>query len=182
MDYGPSFQKMTVLWGHTHCLIQILTHTHTHTPTVTHFCQQFQGFTKLLTMFRSSSLQYFPRWQYGIHTLNYHIHEDASDSHVLYDMQLVLHFFVLFSFFFSPPLFRAPLMASGSSQVSGGIGAAAAGLHHSHGHSGSKPHLQPTHHSSWESLTHWARPGIQPTSLWILVIFVTTEPQQELPK
>ena len=61
--------------------------------------------------------------------MNYHIHEDASDSHVLYDMQLVLHFFVLFSFFFSPLLFRAPLMASGSSQVSGGIGAAAAGLH-----------------------------------------------------
>ena len=30
------------------------------------------------------------------------------------------------------------------------------------------------------SLTHWARPGIKPTSSWILVGFVTTEPQREL--
>ena len=31
------------------------------------------------------------------------------------------------------------------------------------------------------SLTHWTRPGIKPSSLWILVRFVTTEPQGELP-
>ena len=30
------------------------------------------------------------------------------------------------------------------------------------------------------SLTHSARPGIKPTSLWILVRFVTAEPQWEL--
>ena len=29
-------------------------------------------------------------------------------------------------------------------------------------------------------LTHWARPGIEPTSSWIPVGFVTTEPQWEL--
>ena len=30
------------------------------------------------------------------------------------------------------------------------------------------------------SWTHWVRPGIKPTSLWILVGFITTEPRQEL--
>ena len=30
------------------------------------------------------------------------------------------------------------------------------------------------------SLTHWARPGIEPVSSWILVRFVFAEPQQEL--
>ena len=29
------------------------------------------------------------------------------------------------------------------------------------------------------SLTHWARPGIEPASSWILVSFVSTAPQQE---
>ena len=30
------------------------------------------------------------------------------------------------------------------------------------------------------SLTHWARPGIEPTSSWILVGLITVEPQREL--
>ena len=38
------------------------------------------------------------------------------------------------------------------------------------------------HHSSWQtqSLTHLGRLGIKPTSSWILVGFVTAEPQPEL--
>ena len=38
------------------------------------------------------------------------------------------------------------------------------------------------HHSSCNagSLTHWAGPGIGPKSSWILVGFITSEPQQEL--
>ena len=36
-------------------------------------------------------------------------------------------------------------------------------------------------HSNMRSLTHWTGPGIEPASSWILVKFVTTEPQQELP-
>ena len=39
-----------------------------------------------------------------------------------------------------------------------------------------------TAHSNAKSLTHWAKPGIEPTSSWILVSFITAEPQQELPK
>ena len=37
-----------------------------------------------------------------------------------------------------------------------------------------------TAHSNTGSLTHWVRPGIEPTSSWILAGFITTEPQQEL--
>ena len=37
-----------------------------------------------------------------------------------------------------------------------------------------------TAHRNARSLTHGARPGIEPTSSWILVRFVTAEPQWEL--
>ena len=39
------------------------------------------------------------------------------------------------------------------------------------------------HHSAQQLqiLNHWGRPGIEPTSSWILVRFVTAEPQWELP-
>ena len=36
-----------------------------------------------------------------------------------------------------------------------------------------------TAHSNTRSLTHWARPGIEPASSWILVRFVSAEPCQE---
>ena len=56
--------------------------------------------------------------------------------------------------------------AHGGSQARGWIRATAAGLCHSHSHAG--------------SLIHWARPGIEPMSSWILVGFLTTDPRQEL--
>ena len=37
-----------------------------------------------------------------------------------------------------------------------------------------------TAHSNGRSLTDWARPGMEPASSWILIRFVTTEPQWEL--
>ena len=64
-------------------------------------------------------------------------------------------------------LFRATLPAYVSSQARGQIGATAADLHRSSSNPG--------------SLTHWARPGFKPTSSWILVGFISTEPQKELP-
>ena len=75
-------------------------------------------------------------------------------------------FFLLFPFFFFFffGLFRAAPVAYASSQARSQIGAGAAGLCHSH----------------TRSLTHWVRPGIKPTSLWILVRFITTEPPWEL--
>ena len=57
-------------------------------------------------------------------------------------------------------------MACGSSQARGWIRAAAASLHHSHSNMG--------------SLTHWAKPGIEPESSCILLWFVTAEPLREL--
>ena len=38
-----------------------------------------------------------------------------------------------------------------------------------------------TAHGNARSLTYWVWPGIEPVSSWILVRFVTNEPQQELP-
>ena len=35
-------------------------------------------------------------------------------------------------------------------------------------------------HGNAGSLTHWARPGMKPTFSWILITFITTEPQWEL--
>ena len=37
-----------------------------------------------------------------------------------------------------------------------------------------------TAHSNTRSLTQWTRPGIEPTFSWILVRFITAEPQWEL--
>ena len=54
-------------------------------------------------------------------------------------------FFVFWFFVFC--LFavsRATTVAHGGSQARGLIGAIAAGLHHSHSHAGSEPHLRPT--------------------------------------
>ena len=35
-------------------------------------------------------------------------------------------------------------------------------------------------HTNADSLTHWVRPGIEPATSWLLVGFVSTEPQWEL--
>ena len=53
---------------------------------------------------------------------------------------------------------RATPAAYGGSQARGQIGAVAASLHHSHSNAG--------------SLTHWARPGIEPATPGFLVGFV----------
>ena len=73
-------------------------------------------------------------------------------------------------------------MAYGSSQARGRIGTTAAGLHHSH----SKCQIQAasatytTAYGNAGSLTHWAGPGFEPASSWILVGFIFTEPRWEL--
>ena len=58
-----------------------------------------------------------------------------------------------------PPLKAAPVSYT-SSQARGRIRAAAAILHHSH----SNPATYTTAHGSTGSLTHWARPGIEPAA------------------
>ena len=76
------------------------------------------------------------------------------------------------------------LVAYGGSQARCQISAAAASLCHSVSNTGSQDvsaNYTATHGNT-VSLTHWSRPGIEPTSSWILVGFVTTEPQWELQK
>ena len=63
------------------------------------------------------------------------------------------------SFFFFFFFFRAAPVAYGTSWARGQIRGAAASLHHSL--------------SNARSLTHWVRQGIEPTSSWILVGFLT---------
>ena len=74
-------------------------------------------------------------------------------------------------------------MAYEGSQARGQNGAAAASLYHSHSNARSEVSATyTTAHGNAESLTHWMRPGIEPTSSWILGTFVSAEPQQQLPK
>ena len=90
-------------------------------------------------------------------------------------------YFFLIIFILIFLLFRAKGVAYGGSQARGWIGAAAARLRHSSARS--EPRLGPTYttaHSNTGSLSHWSRSGIQSTSSWILVGFVTTEPQWEI--
>ena len=59
---------------------------------------------------------------------------------VLLQDKLTISIYILYILFFFL-LFRAALVAYGSSQTRGQIGAAAAGIHHSNARS--KPHLRP---------------------------------------
>ena len=43
-------------------------------------------------------------------------------------------------------------------------------------------HVCDLHHSSTGSLTQWVKPGIELTSSWMQVGFITAEPQGKLPK
>ena len=78
--------------------------------------------------------------------------------------------------------FRAAPAAYGASQARGLLGATAADLHHSHSHTDPNS-VCDLHRSSWQggSLTHGARPGIEPVSSRKLVTVVSAEPQWERP-
>ena len=91
---------------------------------------------------------------------------------------LFILFFCLFIYFFT-----ATLVAYGGSQARGRIRTVAAGLHHSHSNAGAETCLWPTPQLTAmpDPLTVWARPGIKPTSSWLLVRFVSTEPWWEYP-
>ena len=98
---------------------------------------------------------------------------ELSSCHFLYLETSFLHLCssYLFIYFF----FRAAPVAYQSSQARGQIRAAAANLPRSHGNTGSEPHLAT--HGNARSLSHRVRPGIETMSSWILVGFITTEPQ-----
>ena len=81
-------------------------------------------------------------------------------------------------------LFRAALAAYGGSQARARVGATVAGLRHIHSNSGSEPCLQPTAQlrGTPDHFNPLVRPGIGPSSSWILVGFINHEPGRELPK
>ena len=81
-------------------------------------------------------------------------------------------------------LFRAAPTVYGSSLARDRIRAATAGLHHSHSNAKIRAMsvIYTTGHSYTGSLTHWVRPGSEPTSSWILVRFLTAEPRWEILK
>ena len=98
-------------------------------------------------------------------------------SHNRISQRISLEPFSLFCFLFylSFCLFRATPAAYGGSQARGRIGTTAASLLYSHSNPRSELHLQST-----PQLTQWARPGIKPTSSWILVGIFSAAPQWEL--
>ena len=90
-------------------------------------------------------------------------------------------FFFSLSFFlsfFGP--FRSVPTAYGSSQARGWIGAAAASLQPQQRQIQTTSVTWTTAHSNTGSLNHWARPGIEPVSSWIIDRFPSAEPLQEL--
>ena len=90
----------------------------------------------------------------------------------------------LFFFFLVFCPFRATPAAYGGSQGRGLIRAVAAGLHQSRSNATSRAAsaAYTTAHGNAGSLTHWARPGIEPATSQLLVRFVSAAPQWELLK
>ena len=77
----------------------------------------------------------------------------------------VFFFFYIFVFSGHTP------MAYGGSQARGPIGAVASGLRHSHSIRATSSTYTTTHGNT-RSSTHWARPGIEPATSWLLVGFI----------
>ena len=80
-------------------------------------------------------------------------------------------------------LFRAVPMACGGSQARGPIRTVAAGLPTTTAtRDPSAYETYTTAHVNTGSLTHWAGPGIEPASSWMLVRLVSAEPGWEHPE
>ena len=112
--------------------------------------------TSLIFIFFPTFFQKKTLFHISIHSI-----KDTGSLFLCYKV----HSLYIYIFFFR--LFRVAPAACWSFQARGRIIAVAAGLCHSH--------------SNARSLTHWARPGIEPTSSWILLGFLTTAPSRELP-
>ena len=121
--------------------------------------------------------------------------EEGWHGHPCLNTYICQHYGVCFTqverFFFKVLYFFlwAIPAAYGSFQTRGWIGAVAAGLYHSHSNARSKPQLWPTLQvaampgcGNAGSFTHWARPGIEPTTSWILVGFIICSATMKTPR
>ena len=108
------------------------------------------------------------------------VEKKRNSSRKINTCMIHVHIFCYIIYIHLP--FNAAPTAYGASQGRGWIRAITASLHPSHSNTRSKPPsaTYTTAHSNNRSLTHWARPGIKPASSWILVRFISTEPQWEL--
>ena len=86
----------------------------------------------------------------------------------------LVYIFLCFVFVFVLP-FRAALSAYGSSQARAPMRVTASTATATRDLSWVCTYTRA--HCNDRSLTHWARPGIEPTASWILVKFISTEPQ-----
>ena len=102
----------------------------------------------------------------------------------MYCLFVCLFCFVFFCFFCCCCLssFRAAPAAPGGSQARGPIRAVAAGLHQSHSNARSELCLQPTPQltATPDPQPTEQRPGIEPSTSWLPVGFISTVPRQEL--
>ena len=88
-----------------------------------------------------------------------------------------------FMYVFIHFLFRATPITYGKCPGEGLNRNTAAVLPHSHSNTGSEQCLWPIQARRYtRSLTHWARPWIKPTSSWIILRFISTVTQWELPQ
>ena len=96
---------------------------------------------------------------------------DLLDLSVLLTAKHSIYWCTQVSFF----LFRAAPAACGSSQARGQLGASAASPHFQlqQHQIQATPATFTIAHGNTGSLTHWSRPGITPTSSWVLVGFLT---------
>ena len=111
------------------------------------------------------------------HTLS-HTHTITDAWFLWYKVRVPPFYLILINLF----CFLGPHLWHMGSQARGWIRVTAASLHHSHGNTGSKLRLRPTPQlrGNAGSLIHWARPGIEPTSSWMLVRLITAKPRGEL--
>ena len=120
----------------------------------------------------------FARQGYGIKRYKLICIKQISNNDILYGTGNYRYYLIITFLFF---IFRAAPMGYRGSQATGRIRVVAAGLCHSHSNTGSESCLRPTPQlrATLDTLTHRARPRIEPVSSWMLVRFIFTEPQWE---
>ena len=114
------------------------------------------------------------------YSLHYHL---SACTHYNEYFAWIISCVSFFSFVLSCPFSAAPV-AYGGSQARGLSGAVVTGLCQSHSNARSELRLRrtPQFTATPVALSHWVRAGIEPASSGMLVDFITSEPQWELPE